>query len=92
MIYVLTQHGYYFRVTDKVNLDQSRLIDAQIFDTEQELLEAACEKNSLQMDEVAGGVYEIDITARAGLSYMDDMANVVAIETSVEAFLNDYVQ
>ncbi|WP_104046327.1 hypothetical protein [Vibrio jasicida] len=55
MTNVLNKHGHYFKVRSKI--DTSKLEGCALFDSLEELLQAAADKQGLEIDEILGTDY-----------------------------------
>lgn len=66
-MFVINQYGHFFEIkTEGLSIRPEDLKGCTLYETERAMLEAVCEQNDLQMDEVEGGTLVVQFSPLVG--------------------------
>lgn len=87
-MFVINKNGHYFEIN--VNVDTNSFHNCTFFDSEQAMLEAVCQQQGLEMEEVEGST--LSVVQRGNSIYIvNDRCDMEEVDTTVEAFISEYV-
>ena len=89
-MFVLNECGYYFQIdTDKVPVNKELLTSCDLFDDEEQLLQAVARKTGIDVEEARGTTFYI--TVRDGREVLiDDRGMCSLIEEPVESYITTF--
>lgn len=88
-MFIINQYGHYFEIDSNLDVDTNAFTDCLFFENEQSMLEAVCEQQSLEMDEVEGST--LYVTEQQGTIFViNDRCDKEEVEGAVETYLSDY--
>lgn len=88
-MFLINEKGFFFEVDSNLDVDTNLFRGCQFFDTERDMLEAVCEQQGVEMDEVEGATLYVT-EQQATIFVINDRCDKEEVEGTVESFLNDY--
>lgn len=86
-MFVINKNGHYFEIN--VNVDSNAFRGCTFFNTEQAMLEAVCQQQNLEIDEVEGSTLSV-VQRKDGIYVVNDRCDMEEVDTTVEAFISEY--
>ena len=88
-MFLINEKGYFFEVDSNLDVDTNLFRGCQFFDTERDMLEAVCEQQGLEMDEIEGAT--LYVTEQQGTIFViNDRCDKEEVNTALEDFLSEY--